>query len=109
MKEVKKIAVEKSTHYLRFAAFWIGTEDSLISSMESRSEDILYYICNSKIFDIIHVVYIKIGQGDKNRINYTQKKNIYKYKNVNIKAINVYLKMCWVCHQNLIAKKINHC
>lgn len=43
------------------------------------------------LYEIIHEAHITTGYGGRNRIVYAV--NI-KYKNINIEAINIYLKLC---------------
>ncbi|KAL4083365.1 hypothetical protein QTP88_028689 [Uroleucon formosanum] len=99
LKKAKTIAVKKSIHYRRLKRFdvlCIGNEDKHIFPVESGSEDIRYYVCNDKFFDIIHAAHIEKGHGDRDRINRMLKK---KFKNINVEAINVYLKMCETCQK----------
>jgi len=78
VKKAKTIAVKKSIHYRRskrFNVLCIGNEDKLIFPVESGSENIRYYVCNDKLFDIIHAAHIEIGHSGRDRINHMLKKN----------------------------------
>jgi len=115
VKKAKTITVKTSIHYRRLKRFdvlCIGNEEKLIFPVESGSEDIRYYVCNDELFDIIHAAHIETGHGGRDRINHMLKK---KFKNINVEAINVYLKMCETCQKKhsmpkkgLIVKPILH-
>lgn len=40
--------------------FLIGNEEKLIYPVKSESEGIQYYVCNNKLFNILHTTHIVI-------------------------------------------------
>lgn len=66
--------------------------------MNDDSEVMRYYVRYNVLYEIIHDAHISTGHGGKNRIMYAVNS---KYKNVNIEAINIYLKLCEPCQKNI--------
>lgn len=53
-----------------------------------------FYVRYNNLYEIIHEAHIGTGHGGRDRIAYA----VYsKYKNVNIEAINICLKLCKPC------------
>jgi hypothetical protein len=57
--------------------------------MNDDSEVMRYYVRYNELYEIIYDAHIATGHGGRNRIMYEVNS---KYKNVNIEAINIYLK-----------------
>lgn len=72
----------------------IGEEDKLILPLLEGNTNILYYITNENIYDVLHDVHLSIGHGGKHRMN-AEVKN--KYKNIIPEAVSIYLKFCESC------------
>lgn len=64
--------------------------------MIGASEKMSFYVSYNNLYKIIHEVYIATGHRGRNRIAYAINS---KYKNVNIEAINMYLKLCGPCQK----------
>lgn len=99
VKESKLVKVKKSIHYRRLKRFDIvniGGEEKLIVPMNGASEEMRYYVRYDDLYEIIHEAHIATGHGGRNRIVYAVNS---KYKNVNIEAINIYLKLCEPCQK----------
>jgi len=68
----------------------IGGEEKLIAPMNGAAEETRYYVRYDNLYEILHEAHIPTDHGNRNRIVYAAKS---KYKNVNIEAINIYLKL----------------
>jgi len=105
VKESKSINVKKSIHYWRLKRFdivSIGGEEKLIVPTTGASEEMRFYVRYNDLYEIIHEAHIGTGHGGRNRIAYAVNS---KYKNVNIAAINIYLKLCEPCQKKQYAQK----
>ncbi|CAI6370762.1 unnamed protein product [Macrosiphum euphorbiae] len=75
----------------RYDLITIGEEDKLILPLLESNTNIVYYITNENIYDVLHDVHLSIGHGGKHRMNAEVKK---KYKNITQEAVSIYLKFC---------------
>lgn len=62
--------------------------------MNDASEEMRFYVRYNELYDVIHEADIATGHGGRNRIIYAVNSN---YENINIEAINMYLKLCEPC------------
>jgi len=56
-----------------------------------RNTNILYYITNENIYDVLQDVHLRIGHDGKHCMNNEVKKNI---KNITQETVFIYLKFC---------------
>jgi len=71
----------------RYDLITIGEADKLILPLLEGNTNILYYITNENIYDVLHDVHLSIGHGGKHRMNAEVKK---KYKNITQEAVSIY-------------------
>lgn len=85
----------------RYDLITIGEEKKLILPLLEGNTNILYYITNENIYDVLHDVHLSIGHGGKHRMNAEVKK---KYKNITQEAVSIYLKFCKSCQSKQKSK-----
>ncbi|XP_011165454.2 KRAB-A domain-containing protein 2-like [Solenopsis invicta] len=87
-KNCKEREKKEAVHYRRIKRYdilTIGGEERLIAPMKEENGEIKYYV---DLFNILEEMYVAVGHGGR-----TTECN-RKYKNITVKAIMTYLKLC---------------
>ncbi|XP_026811263.1 KRAB-A domain-containing protein 2-like [Rhopalosiphum maidis] len=78
IKNVRSSGIKSNKAYRilkRYDLITIREENKLILLLLEGNTNILYYITNENIYDVLHDVYLSIGHGGKHRMNAEVKKN----------------------------------
>ncbi|XP_050524189.1 KRAB-A domain-containing protein 2-like [Daktulosphaira vitifoliae] len=89
IKNVRSSGIKSNKAYRilkKYDLITIGEEDKLILPLLEGNTNILYYITNENIYDVLHDVHLSIGHGGKHRMNAEVKK---KYKNITQEAVSI--------------------
>lgn len=92
----------KSRRLNKFEIINIGGEEKLIAPVEKGSTNLLYYVKNNELYDILNEIHLNIGHGGKHRMMAEIKK---KYKNLTQEVVLMYLKFCGPCQTKLSYKR----
>jgi len=92
----------KSRRLNKFKIINIGGEEKLIAPVEKGSTNLLYYVKNDELYDILNEIHLNIGHGGKHRMMAEIKK---KYKNLTQEVVLMFLKFCGPCQTKLSSKR----
>ncbi|XP_071051121.1 KRAB-A domain-containing protein 2-like [Onthophagus taurus] len=81
----------------RYDVLTIHQNNKLIFPVKDTGSNILYYVCDNELFDILHEAHIRIGHGGRDRM---MKEVWSHYKNITRKDIETYIQLCEPCQQN---------
>ncbi|XP_060836162.1 KRAB-A domain-containing protein 2-like [Rhopalosiphum padi] len=104
IKNVRSSGIKSNKAYRilkRYDLITIGEENKLILPLLEGNTNILYYITDENIYDVLHDVHLSIGHGGKHRMNAEVKK---KYKNITQEAVSINLKFCESCQSKQKSK-----
>jgi len=65
----------KSRRLNKFEIINIGGEEKLIAPVEKGNTNLLYYVKNDELYDILNEIHLNIGHGGKHRMMAEIKKN----------------------------------
>lgn len=82
----------------KFEIINIGGEEKLIAPVEKGSTNLLYYVKNDELYDILNEIHLNIGHGGNNQVMAEIKK---KYKNLTQEVVLIFLKFCGPCQTKL--------
>lgn len=74
----------------------VSGKDYLIKSLKDTESNIIYYVTNEELFDILNTCHTSIGHGGRDRMVFELKQ---KYCNITKEAIMTYLKLCVHCEK----------
>lgn len=99
MKVAKTLKNKKSLNYRRLKLFdviKIGDQENLIELLTHRDgkNNILYYVKNEELYDILYETHTNVGHGGKHRMISEIK---LKCKHITQELILLYLKFCEPC------------
>jgi Integrase zinc binding domain len=106
-KIIKEVQQSKVSNSKKPRDYWIlKTYDVLIVQNKAKlivpvreaTSDIIYYVTDEELFDILHSIHISVGHGGRDRMLKETKK---KYKNITQADIKIFLEMCESCQQKL--------
>ncbi|CAG5046687.1 unnamed protein product [Parnassius apollo] len=80
----------------RYDVLTIDQKSKLIFPVKDTTSTIIYYACDSELFDILHEAHIQIGHGGRDRM---MKEVGSHYKNITRKDIETFLELCETCQQ----------
>lgn len=90
----------------------VSGKDYLIKSVKDTASNVIYYVTNEDLFDILNTCHNSIGHGGRDRMVSELKQ---KYCNITKEAIMIYLKLCIHCEKKssnpkrgLVSKPILH-
>ncbi|XP_069701123.1 uncharacterized protein [Periplaneta americana] len=80
----------------KYEVLKINGRERLIRPVEYTTGNVLYYVTNDELFDILHTTHSSIGHGGRNKMVNELKK---KYYNITKEAIMIYLRLCVHCQK----------
>jgi len=80
----------------------LNGNEKLIKPVENASENILYYVKNEELFDVLHSTHSSVGHGGRDRMLNELKK---KYCNITKETMMVYLHLCIPCQKKLYYRR----
>ncbi|XP_022914010.2 KRAB-A domain-containing protein 2-like [Onthophagus taurus] len=80
----------------RYDFLTIDQNSKLIFPVKDTGSNILYYVCDNELFDVLHEAHIRIGHGGRDRM---MKEVWSHYKNITRKDIETYIQLCEPCQQ----------
>uniref|UniRef100_A0A2S2PPZ4 KRAB-A domain-containing protein 2 n=1 Tax=Schizaphis graminum TaxID=13262 RepID=A0A2S2PPZ4_SCHGA len=99
ISEVKRIKTGKKEsprdYWLvqRYDVIEVQGNEKLICPMKENS-DIIFYVHNEELYDILLNIHLSIGHGGRDRMMYELKK---KYKNITQSNVKIFLNLCESC------------
>lgn len=99
-KKAAKKSCKDYRRIKRFDVLTINETKKLIVPTTKTKGEIIYYVHENEIFDILHSVHLNTGHGGRNRMENSLKS---KYKNISRDIIMIYLNLCEPCQ-----KKFSH-
>ncbi|XP_071052347.1 KRAB-A domain-containing protein 2-like [Onthophagus taurus] len=76
--------------------------EKLIVPMQENDSEVIFYVTQEDLFDVLYDIHLAIGHGGRDRII----KELYKkYKNITQKHIKSFLNICEVCQQKKKSEK----
>lgn len=100
----------KNVH--KYDVITISGKEYLIKSVKDTASNVIYYVTNEELFDVLNTCHTSIGHGGRDRMVSELKQ---KYCNITREAIMTYLKLCIHCEKKssnpkrgLVSKPILH-
>lgn len=93
--DTKKKSRGKLPHeYRRLKRFDVTDDNKLIVPVKPGDTNVVYYVTNDEMFDIIHNVHILNGHKGRDKM---LKEIQRKYKNITYETVKLYLSLCDKC------------
>jgi hypothetical protein len=108
---IKELKIAKRLESKKPRDFWlrqtydilvVQNKEKLIVPIKEATSDIIYYVVDEEIFDILQSIHVSIGQGGRDRMLRETRK---KYKNITQNEVKLFLELCQPCQQKLKGPK----